>query len=898
MQIIFGPHLDGLQPSLARSAVGEVTLGPKGMLDTLETQLGIPTPNLHPSEALFGYLQCLRSVSSANQFFHRSLEVDPVSVARTLLNWREQWYEAGWAGTFPSDVPARLADMAAIEAHAQGRVPPTRGERLQSILKALAMRDTQVENVELHTPVADLPYMWQQLFSVLPNSAGLGLQPAGHAGSDLARVQAKLLSLVDEDEPVITTPERLAGDGSLLVVKSASKDLSADTVAEFLLATGRIDSTLLIAENEGIILDNALERAGLPRCGFRRYTRFRAATQVLKLSLALMWEPVDPHRVLQVLLHSTGPLPRWARSRLADAVAESPGIGGPAWANSVSEIGRVQRERFEAEEAEIERLRAEIQYWFEREMYDPDQGAPIDSVIAHTQRVSMWASAQSHSNTDNPETSLFAAAHAQAEALLTELAGLRKANTARISRLALEKRIDEVTTEAPDPTTYEEAGHARATTSAATVTSIWPTVIWWNLLPSQGAIRYSWSKLELAALRASGVRLPKVESLVGRQSRDWLRPVCHARERLILVVHDAERGLHPLWTRIQSLFENLLITEIEPALLGGEKSLTLLDVPTRTLTLKPLPARRRWWLLPADCTVTPREMESYSSLSKLCDYPHQWVLQYAARLRGGRAAQIRDGSRLFGQLGHRLFEEFFRTQEDWRGLADEDALSWVRAQLPLLIEKEGAVLLGAGRGVQNQRVTAALETAIVRLLMHLRSASVEHVAPEAMRDALFAGRTLTGTIDMVLTRSNGQRNVLDIKWASESYRRDLLSDNRALQLATYSYLQKNQDETNGWPPGAYFILSTGNILAHDEAYFPHAVASPPRENEGVADLWGRLLRTCDWRWAQLQRNQIEVVTKHTDPDAESSPPEDGLRSITGGDRFDNFIALAGWEDFV
>ena len=92
----------------------------------------------------------------------------------------------------------------------------------------------------------------------------------------------------------------------------------------------------------------------------------------------------------------------------------------------------------------------------------------------------------------------------------------------------------------------------------------------------------------------------------------------------------------------------------------------------------------------------PREVESYSSLVKLCDYPHEWVLQYAARLRAGRAAAVMDGTRLFGNLGHRLFEEFFRTRADWPTLPDEAVFAWVRSELPGIIEREGAVLLGHG----------------------------------------------------------------------------------------------------------------------------------------------------------------------------------------------------------
>ena len=132
MRVVFGLHLDSLNSAVPRNAAGEATLGPMGFLKVLETQLGLPTPDTHPSEASFSYLQCLREASTPDRFFHRSLEIDPINVARTLLDWRAQWYEAGWDGTFPDDAPARLADMAAVETIARNRVPPTHGERLQA----------------------------------------------------------------------------------------------------------------------------------------------------------------------------------------------------------------------------------------------------------------------------------------------------------------------------------------------------------------------------------------------------------------------------------------------------------------------------------------------------------------------------------------------------------------------------------------------------------------------------------------------------------------------------------------------------------------------------------------------------------------------------------------------
>ena len=475
---------------------------------------------------------------------------------------------------------------------------------------------------------------------------GLELTAAAPHGSDFACVQRRLLSMADRDDDSAAERESLQGDGSLVVVKSASKDLSADAIAEFLLETGEIGRTLLVAEVDGIVLDNALERAGLPRCGFRHYTRFRSATQVLKLALALLWKPVDPHRVLQFLLHPSGLLPRWVRWRLADAVAASPGLGGPAWIRSIERIAQTQRERFEAGEEEVERLRTDIAFWLEAERYDPDSGAPVETLLSRTGRVSDWARKQSNTAESESEVAMFAAARSQAEALLTELAELRESGAQRISRLELQRRIDEVTTGAQDPSTYGEAGHARATTAPAAVTGPWPTVVWWNLALESTAISYPWSRRELDALRASGVHLPEIDDIVRRRSREWLRPLCNASEQLVLVVQNDERGTHPLWTRVESLFEGMATVEIEPVLLEGGQTLEPLGIRTRELPLRHLRAPRRWWSLPPEFPVAPREVESYSSLAKLCDYPHEWVLRYAARLRAGRAAALMDGTRL------------------------------------------------------------------------------------------------------------------------------------------------------------------------------------------------------------------------------------------------------------
>ena len=205
MIIRFGLAFDGLRLPAAGESVDDVVLGPAGLL---ESQLGLPPVSAQPGETLLAYRTCLEeadAVAVAPRFYHRSLAVDPVGVARALLAWREQWYEAGWGGTFADDAPARLADLAAVEQLAMDQVPRGRGQRLQQVAAALVERSTQIERIELHDEPDDLPATWHTVLRHLEvrSAPGMELIPRAEAGTDLRRIQLRLLELYRQDEGVV-----------------------------------------------------------------------------------------------------------------------------------------------------------------------------------------------------------------------------------------------------------------------------------------------------------------------------------------------------------------------------------------------------------------------------------------------------------------------------------------------------------------------------------------------------------------------------------------------------------------------------------------------------------------------------------------------------------------------
>ena len=52
MIVRFGLHADGLDPSAPATVLGDIRLGPRGLLEMLETDLGLPPVLDHPAAQL------------------------------------------------------------------------------------------------------------------------------------------------------------------------------------------------------------------------------------------------------------------------------------------------------------------------------------------------------------------------------------------------------------------------------------------------------------------------------------------------------------------------------------------------------------------------------------------------------------------------------------------------------------------------------------------------------------------------------------------------------------------------------------------------------------------------------------------------------------------------------
>ncbi|MEZ5571091.1 MAG: PD-(D/E)XK nuclease family protein [Halioglobus sp.] len=881
---------DASVPEVHADALGNVTVGPHGFLGLLETQLGIPARDTSFTERLIQYLGCIDQTDNSTAFYRASYQADPFSVARTLLQWRDQWYLAGWQGQFREDAPARLRDMAAIETLAAGAVAPGLGQRIQRVIALLPDNPIAVNSLLLRDELADFPHLWQRLIQAVdaPVTEAPPAAPQGTADSDLHRLQQHLLQSS-------RNKIQLRGDGSVIALRADSPQDSAPLTAlltQCWLRAAPQQSIALLAEARGELLDDTLEQVHSARLGFSALSSWRPVFQVLPLACELLWEPLNPTALFQFLSHPVGPLPGRIRETLARTVASTPGIGSQAWEDAISEALAHE------EPGKRKALKERVRYWLESARFAPECGVDSATLSERAQKVADWLQASRERYEDPARKSLYNIALNQAQEFVSAIQRLKAHGRDPLTQDNVRRLIEDVRGSGapitdrgaeviPGQPRVLRADHAGAFSAVEEHSA--DNVIWWDCQANDRVHRWPWSRAERAALQANGVYLEAEDAQLAWLGKAWLRPVLSAKQRCIFILHGDSERHHPIWDQIASVTQGLPILQI-----ASSDTAAQLGVAQVPLEVRTLPPKVRWWQLPASVALPMREAESYSSLDTYIHSPYQWLLRYAARIRQGSLASVSDGSQLKGNLAHRLYEAFFNAHPDIAAIDTLAIDAWVDKHIRRLIQQEGALLLEPGRQAECERFISQVQDSLTTLVEHLHAAAAVRVQMELQQQGSFAGGTLTGSIDLLATRADGSEAIVDIKWGGRRYRRDSLLASSYLQLATYAQLRRDNGAAQS-PALSYFIVMDATMLSLGHDFFPNADILKPDDDESAAQYWQRFEQSWRWRKSQFDRGLVEVTVSDTVPTAESAPADDCLDMPEASDSFNDYSVLTGWS---
>ena len=306
----------------------------------------------------------------------------------------------------------------------------------------------------------------------------------------------------------------------------------------------------------------------------------------------------------------------------------------------------------------------------------------------------------------------------------------------------------------------------------------------------------------------------------------------------------------------------------------------------------PLPLRKRWWRLPPDIPIDTPEKASFSSLNLLLFNPYQWLLQYAAKIQASKSQSLSDGFLLYGSLTHRLAEHFF-TRPDALSMSTTDFNSWFSTHFPRVVREEGAVLLMEGRGADLATLRHRALRALNRLRTHFLNAGITVVTSEQALAGRFEGGALGGSADLVLTTALGHRAIVDMKWSGGKKYPEQLKANRHLQLAIYAELLRQ--DSGSWPSVAYFILESARLLTPDDQTFRDSEQVPANPPSSTPQLWLSFTEAWKWRQAQQAEGLFEVALQSIEEDEDSIPPDQAMPMEYLNEAYNDYLALAGWE---
>lgn len=843
---------------------GQQYVGPIGLLRLLEAQLGLSCPpDNNEYLRIEQYRQALRNYldGGANAFFYRSFEADQFATATTLLQFRDELLLAGWDFD-ASDGPARLVDLARIEQGIQqGEADFSLGfaDRFHLVLQALEQRKVDINHCHVHEPSALLPQHLRRLFRLFQDK-GIRVSaipaPTIQGQTDLARLQAALAGQLTGTAP-------LQADGSLLILRAKFKSDLATYFAQLLRSNPSFRPSCLVPE-KSTLLDHAVALEGMPSLGVLSASLARPTLQVLKLVTTFLWEPIDPYKIMEFVSLAAKPLEAELAHRIAQQMAQAPGLGSDGWnAMTARYFAELKERAAEDPSIDYEQVRFQYDFWFNRRRHPSSGTVPKQEAISIFAYLARWAvELFEQEGSKNQSLRVLAGQAKRVRELLEELP------ETQLPQLELERIVRTIYEPAPVQIRAQQLDSLSYTLSAGAVAGAVPQLAWWNFTENEPQHFFSrWYERERQWLADQGVLLDQPTDENARLIWHRKRPILWCQQQLLLLVPDFLDGktanAHPLIGNIEALFGDVstitwhIDSEEVPAAFKKEFQLPAYQPLSGQQLTKP----KAFLTARGVQQLAIREAESISSLDTLLYYPYQWIFRHKLLLRQSSILSIVKENNLMGNLAHRLFEQL---------LAQEDVQNWSRSAVDefidqtkdQLFQQEGAVMLLYGMEPERVNFIHRVKYAAWSLLQHIQENGWKVVDTEVPLQGSFGNTTIKGRADLVLQRGD-ERAVVDLKWRGSRFRREMIQNEEDLQLVLYARLL---EERHGWAHTAYFILDKAELLARNQGAFEDI--TPVSPDADIYDTNERILTkmeaTYRWRMQQIQEGRIEIRCSHTE----------------------------------
>lgn len=806
MKIIYSPFYSGscyMDMQARQVALDVQVLETQGFLSQLALHAGIHQQIPSFPERLISYHKALLEYDSVKEenIFHRSIKIDSMSVAKTLLRWRDCLALCGWNKNITLEECDRLNTLADIDNYFND-------EGIASLLLKLSNQILLMKSGEVRIPQAykNLVIEIPCPFNLLPDY----IKPL------LASLQGIGVTIQENTSDSTAQPKAIN-----------EIHFSQQWKAEVWLSQQLPTAYDVWINTDNKRLDNWLHMSGYPVCGSEMTATNPQITQMFLLAIQLFQRPLNVNTLLQYLFLSECPLDRQLRGRLARVIVDEGGFCNEKVQKCINAY--IEREFKTADDKTPQKSTKE-----QREenymTYLPFDLRKADS--------SLPLAEESDSADINVLTNFLKRISNYASSKAVKISAVQPYD-ARIAQL---RKVSEMTDALLNQIDALVEGEFSFTTLSQWAQSLYedgnfilyPAQVGSKCLINQpsnmiGNVKKTiWcdfygditttqstdflSNHEFEELKKQGISLWNKQHENDLMHLMMKRPIYNTTEELTIVTCDQQGATklpqHPLYLQLpfvtkkedgDALYDMMASREIEAVDNHREED----NIEIR------FDAEKH--------PVTWRKVESYSALEKLLQNPFDYFMNYTLQFIDTNETSI-NIFLTYGNVAHKVVETLFTADKNGVSLTDYVNEHYEKELNRALIQK-GAILLLPEHHLDRERLRYRFRSCVSKLatIIQENNLTVIQCEQKEEHDLNFEGGIiLQGYIDMLLRDSEGNDVVFDLKYVSKKNKFiPVLENNRALQLAIYKAMLLDHDQPPKAVRTAYFVMPYGILFSTD-----------------------------------------------------------------------------------
>ena len=847
MKIVYSPFYSGsyyMDMQARHVALDVQVLETQGLLCQLALHAGIHQQISSFPERLTDYHMALLEYDNSNvdNIFHRSIKIDSMSVAKTLLRWRDSLALCGWNKNLTLEECDRLNTLAEIDSYFHD-------EGIASLLMKLSSQIRQMESGEVR-----IPQVYKDLVIEIP--CHIDLMP------DYIKPLLKSLRNLG------TTIEENTDDTTVVPKTITEIHFSQQWKAEVWLAQQQPTSFDVWINADNKRLDNWLHMSGYPVCGSEMTATNPQITQLFLLAIQLFQRPLNDNTLLQYLFLSECPLDRQLRGRLARVIVDEGGFCNEKVQKCINAY--IEREFKTSDDKTPQKSTKEqreenYMTYLPFDLRKDDSSLPLaeesDSVDINVltiflKRISNYASSKAVKiSAVQPYDARIAQLRKVSEmtdALLSQIDALVDGE---LSFTTLSQWAQSLYEDGDFTLYHAQVGGRCVINRPSNMVDKAEKTIWCDFYGDISTTLSTdfLSNHEMEQLGNSGVLYWNKQHESDLIHLMASRPIYQTSGELAIVTCDQQGAtklpMHPLYLQLPSkpqfidgdiLYQEMAIKIVTPVDNHREED----NIEIR------FDAEKH--------PVTWRKVESYSALEKLLQNPFDYFMNYTLQFIDTNETSI-NIFLTYGNVAHKVVETLFTADRNGVSLTDYVNEHYEEELNRALIQK-GAILLLPEHHLDRERLRYRFRSCVSKLatIIQENNLTVIQCEQKEEHDLNFEGGIiLQGYIDMLLRDSESNDVVFDLKYVSKKNKFiPVLENNRALQLAIYKAMLLNHDQPPKAVRTAYFVMPYGILFSTDHFLGENCELITPKIQ---AELMPQLRNGYAERVKEISEGRIETA---------------------------------------